>query len=261
MQSGNPALKNDAFAPREWGGIMQDLQRAETKSRPGVMTLQGTVIKTGILVGLCAITALVAGNAIKAGGNPVPWLLAGLIGTLVVGLVLFFSSKLAPVLAPVYAVLQGASLGAISLLTVERLGPGNELLITQALALTFGVFIAMLGCYMTGLLRATPLFTKMIVIGTLGVMLTYLASMVLGLFGITILAPLHGSGMIGIGFSLLVVGLAAFNLILDFDMVENGVRNGAPKYMEWYAGYALLVTLVWLYIELLRLLAKLNSRK
>jgi uncharacterized YccA/Bax inhibitor family protein len=111
------------------------------------------------------------------------------------------------------------------------------------------------------LLRATPLFTKMIVIGTLGVMLTYLASMVLGLFGITILSPLHGSGMIGIGFSLLVVGLAAFNLILDFDMVENGVKNGAPKHMEWYAGYALLVTLVWLYIELLRLLAKLNSRK
>lgn len=261
MQSGNPALKHDAFAPREWGGIMQDLQRAETASRPGVMTLQGTAIKTGILLGLCATSALVAANAIKGGASPGPWLLAGAIGSLVIGLILFFSARLAPFLAPLYALLQGASLGAISLLTVARLGPGNEMIVTQAVALTFGIFIAMLGCYMTGLLRATPAFTKMVVIGTLGVALTYLASIVLGLFGITILAPLHDSGMIGIGFSLVVVALAAFNLVLDFDMVENGVKNGSPKFMEWYAGYALLVTLVWLYIELLRLLAKLNSRK
>jgi uncharacterized YccA/Bax inhibitor family protein len=160
----------------------------------------------------------------------------------------------------VYAVLEGAFLGTISLAVAERAGPQGSLLVTQAVTLTFGVFAAMLLAYGTGIIRATPMFTRIIVGATVGIALTYLAGFIMSFFGITLLGSLHGNGAVGIGFSLFVVAIAAFNLVLDFDLIEQGVRNGAEKHMEWYGAFALMTTLVWLYLEILRLLSKLKSR-
>lgn len=259
MRTSNPAMKANAFQAESWA----DTVRAGiTESRPGVMSMQGTVLKTAFLLCVCILSALAAAHLVSSGrvANGLPLLLIGGFGSFAIGIALFFAPKASAFLAPVYAVLEGLFLGTVSLLMAARFGDKGAVMVTQAVGLTFGVFVAMLGAYATGLIRASPTFKKVIVIATMGICLTYLASFLLGLFGVTFMMPLAGSGLVGIGFSIVVVGVAALNLVLDFDMVENGVRNGAEKHWEWYAGYAMLVTLVWLYLEILRLLSKLNRR-
>jgi len=222
------------------------------------MTIQGTVNKTGILVCVLWVSALITWEKAFASANPqelYPWMIGGAIGGLIVALVTVFKKTAAPFTAPIYAVLEGLFLGVLSAF-FEMQYPG---IVTQAVLLTFGVLFALLFAYKSGVIKATENFKLGVAAATGGIFLVYLLSMVLGFFGVSI--PLiHESGPIGILFSLFVVVIAALNLVLDFDFIENGAASGAPKYMEWYAAFGLLVTLIWLYIELLRLLAKLRGR-
>jgi uncharacterized YccA/Bax inhibitor family protein len=182
-------------------------------------------------------------------------MLTGLIGGLIVALVTVFKKEWAPVTTPLYAAFEGVLLGAISLVFNQRY-PG---IVFNAVALTFGVLAALLLAYRSGVVRPTENMKLGIAAATGGIALVYLVSMGLGFFGKT-MPYIHDSGPIGIGFSVVVVGIAALNLVLDFDFIERGAEVGAPKYMEWYGAFGLLVTLVWLYLEILRLLAKLQGK-
>ena len=242
LRSGNPALREDTFrsAGRAFG------QEA--------MTLQGTVNKTGlsllILIAAAAFVWNLEGPAASV------FILLGLVGGLVAALVTVFKNTWAPFTVPVYAAFEGLLLGGISA-TYEQRYPG---LVINAVALTFGTLAALLFAYRTGLVRATENFRLGIFAATGGIAVVYLISMVLGFFGRGI-PYIHEAGTIGIAFSLFVVGIAALNLVLDFDFIERGSEMGAPRYMEWVGAFGLLVTLVWLYLEILRLLAKLQDRK
>ena len=251
MRSGNPALKDSTFLDLASGTVVRGDSSA--------MTLNGTVNKTGLLLLLSVITAAFAWNQIQfTPQGPVgamPYLLGGAIGGLVFALATVFKKEWAPVTAPLYAIVEGFFLGAISALYNARF----EGIVLQAVLLTFGTLFALLFAYRSGLIRATENFKLGVVAATGGIALVYLASIVLGLFNIDI-PMIHESGIVGIGFSLFVVVIAALNLVLDFDFIESGVEQGAPKYMEWYGAFGLMVTLVWLYVEFLRLLAKLQSR-
>lgn len=251
MRSGNPALKDSTFLDLGSGAVVQGGDQA--------MTLNGTVNKTGFLLLLSVLTAAFAWNQIEfnaqgaVGAGPYVW--GGLIGGLVIALVTVFKKQWAPVTAPLYALVEGFFLGAISAM-YNHLYDG---IVMQAVLLTFGTLFALLFVYRTGLIKVTDNFRMGVAAATGGIMLVYLLSIGLSFFGIQI--PLiHESGLIGIGFSLFVVVIASMNLVLDFDFVETGVEQGAPKYMEWYGAFGLMVTLVWLYIEFLRLLSKLQSR-
>jgi uncharacterized YccA/Bax inhibitor family protein len=238
MRSGNPVLRDSVF---------QDAQ-----STGKVMTLNGVVNKTGILLLLC-----MAGFAV-AWYQPTPapaLLIAGALGGLVLALVTSFVPKVAPFTSPVYAILEGLFLGAISAI-FENSYKG---IASQAAMLTFGTLAVMLTLYKTRIIRVTDTLRSVVIGATCAVALLYVVGLVLSMFGSGI-PFIHSSGTFGIIFSLAVVGLAAFNLLLDFDFIEQGVYAGAPKYLEWYAGFSMLVTLVWLYLEILRLLAKLRGR-
>lgn len=251
MRSGNPALKESTFLDLASGTVVRD--------DGSTMTLNGTVNKTGLLLLLSVITATFAWSQIEfTPEGPVgamPYLAGGAIGGLVLALVTTFKKAWAPVTAPMYAIVEGFFLGAISAM-YNHLYQG---IVMQAVLLTFGTLFALLFAYRSGLIKATENFKLGVVAATGGIFLVYLASMVLGFFDIDI-PMIHESGMVGIGFSLFVVVIAALNLVLDFDFIESGVEHGAPKYMEWYGAFGLMVTLVWLYVEFLRLLAKLQSR-
>jgi uncharacterized YccA/Bax inhibitor family protein len=239
MRTSNPALREDAFN-----------QQAGLNAQP--MTIGGTVQKTAILLALAAGTACVTW---QAGASGMTLGVVGLIAGLILCLVICFKPTLAPMLAPVYAICEGLFLGAIS----YRFQAMYDGIVLQAVLLTFGTAFGLLGAYQTGLIRATENFKLGIFAATAGIALTYLVSIVLGFFGMQI-PMIHESGLVGIGFSVFVVIIAALNLVLDFDFIEQGSSVGAPKYLEWYAAFGLLVTLVWLYIEILRLLAKLRAR-
>jgi len=243
-KTGNPAFKDDTFR-----GLSRDLG-AEA------MSLQGTVNKTGLSLLILMACAAFTWNQAQSGQPVSLYALGGAIGGFVVALVTIFKKEWAPVTTPLYAALEGLFLGAISAMYESRY-PGLPM---NAVGLTFCCLAALLAAYSSGLIRPSENFKLGIVAATGAVALLYLVSIVLGFFGITV-PGIFGSGPIGIGFSLFVVGLAALNLVLDFDFIENGVRAQAPKYMEWYAAFGLLVTLVWLYLEILRLLAKLQDRR
>jgi uncharacterized YccA/Bax inhibitor family protein len=185
-----------------------------------------------------------------------PHVLVGAIGGLVVAIVTIFKKEWSPVTAPLYAVLEGLFIGAVSAMFELRF-PG---IVMQAAGLTFGTLGALLLAYRSGLIRATENFKLGVVAATGGIALLYLANIGMRLFGFEGMGFIHESSWIGIAFSGFVVVIAALNLVLDFDFIEQGVEHGAPKYMEWYAAFGLLVTLIWLYLEILRLLAKLQSR-
>jgi uncharacterized YccA/Bax inhibitor family protein len=187
-------------------------------------------------------------------GDVYKYLLGGCIGGFVVALIIIFCNKTAPLLSPVYAILEGVCLGAITAM-FEYMYPTIGL---QAVALTAGVFISLLGLYVFRIVKATENFKMGVIAATGGICLFYLVTIGLSFFGIK-MPFIHETGMAGIGLSLFIVIVAALNLILDFDFIETGVRNKAPKYMEWYGAFGLLVTLVWLYLEILRLLAKLKK--
>jgi uncharacterized YccA/Bax inhibitor family protein len=184
-----------------------------------------------------------------------PLMMVGLFGGLIVGLVTSFKKEWSPVTAPIYALLEGLVLGGLSAATDLRY-PGIGI---EAVSLTFGTLFVLLLAYRSGLIKVTQKFRLGVIAATGGIFFFYLAQMLLGFMGIRF-ASINGSGLIGIGFSVLVVAVAALNLVLDFDFIEKGVQYGAPKYMEWYGAFGIMVTLVWLYLEILNLLAKLNRR-
>jgi uncharacterized YccA/Bax inhibitor family protein len=221
------------------------------------MTLQGTVNKTGVLL-LCVVITSAWTWGIAHSQAPeaaLPWMMGGLIGGLVFALATIFKKEWSPITAPVYALCEGLVLGGISAL-LERSYPGIAI---QAMGLTFGVTAVMLMLYRTGVLRATPKFTVGVVAATGGIFVVYMVDLVLGIFGRHV-PLLNSSGPLGIGVSAVIVIIAALNLILDFDFVETGVHARAPKYMEWYGAFGIMVTLVWMYMEILRLLSKMRQR-
>ena len=245
MRTSNPALNPRAFQG-EGAGIGE------------AMTLQGTINKTGLLLVGVVGTAAWTWNIFMHAGNAqavMPYLLIGGIGGFIFALVTIFKKTWAPVTAPIYALLEGLVLGSISAMFEVR----YHGIAIQAVSLTFGTMFALLLAYRSGLIPVTQNFKLGIIAATGGIALFYLAQIVLGFFGIHFTA-VNGSGPIGIAFSVFVVIIAALNLVLDFDFIENAVTAGAPKYMEWYGAFGLMVTLIWLYLEILRLLAKLRSR-
>lgn len=214
------------------------------------MTLDGTVNKTGILLGLCFIGAIISWN--------IPNLFFIVGGALVgFGLAIYtsFVPRNAGITAPIYAFVEGLFLGGISLM-FEVQYPGIAI---QAIGLTFGTLASLLFFYKSGLIKPTENFRLMIFSATFGIMILYLVSIIMSFFGPGI-GFIHSNGIFGIGFSLFVVSIAALNLVLDFDFIEQGSENSLPKFMEWYGAFSLMVTLIWLYLEILRLLAKLRSR-
>lgn len=222
------------------------------------MTVRGAAAKSMILTGLALGMALLTFGLAGRGDmqTAVGCLIGGGLGGLVLGLVTCFIPSWSPFTAPLYAIAEGLFLGAVSGIVELRFGGGIAL---QALAATFGTLCGMLFLYQSGLVRATEKFKMGVGAATLGVFAIALASMISSLFFGMPLPYLHGNGLIGIGFSVVVVVIAALNLVLDFDSIESMAAAGAPKYYEWYGAYGLLVTLVWLYLEILRLLMKLRS--
>jgi len=241
MSSNNPVLKPEVFSQSS------PYATAET------MTVQGTIDKTFVLLCLLVVGAgLVWGQPLKF----LPWAMPAAIIGFVLALITTFKREWASVTAPLYAFAEGVVVGWLSSM-MEQQFPG---IVVQAVLLTFGTLFSLLVVYRTGLIKVTDRLRMMVVGATLAIGVVYLISMVMGMFGKSI--PLiNGAGPIGIGFSLLVVGIAAFNLVLDFDFIEQGSKANAPRYMEWYAGFGIMVTLIWLYIEILKLLAKLRSRR
>jgi uncharacterized YccA/Bax inhibitor family protein len=219
------------------------------------MTVAGTTVKTGILLSLAILTAGFTWSLTLAGGAVMPWIIGGVIGGLVLGMVTVFKPTWSPVTAPCYALAEGLFLGGISAMYSTQ----YHGIVVQAVMLTFGTMLTLLVAYGLGLVRATEKFKAGVCAATGGICLVYLVSFVMSFFG-TSIPYIHGSGMVGIGFSLFVVVIAALNLVLDFDFIERGAEANAPKYVEWYGAFGLMVTLVWLYIEILRLLAKLSRR-
>ena len=244
-RTANPALNANTFK----SFVHVDAER--------VMTIDGTVNRAGFLL----LLVVLAGSwtwriFLEAGVGAVqPWMMGGLIGGLIFALVTSFKREWAPVTAPIYAILKGLLLGGLSAIYNAQF----QGIVVQAVALTVGTLVCLLLAYKSNLISVTENFKLGVVAATGGIFLVYVATLVLGLFGVGI-PYIHSNGIIGIGFSLFVVVVAALNLVLDFDFIEKGAEYGAPKYMEWYAAFGLMVTLIWLYIEILRLLSKLRSR-
>ena len=244
LRSGNPALRADTFT------------RVPSVVGHEVMTIGGTVNKTAMSLAVLFVAAIYVWGRGTVGQLPMGLVVVGFIGGFVVALVTVFKQTWAPYTTPLYAALEGLALGGISYL-FEQSYPG---IVAQAVFLTFGTLGALLFAYRSGIIRATENFKLGVFAATGGIGIVYLLSFVLGFVGINV--PLiHSSGIFGILFSLFVVVIAALNLVLDFDFIEEGAERGAPKYMEWYGAFGLLVTLVWLYLEILRLLAKLQDRR
>ena len=250
LRTNNPVLREKTF---------QNV--ATTSGEP--MTINGTLARTGLLLVLMLITGwwtwqhFVQGVA--AGGPAVgiaavqPFLWGGLIVGLVMAFASAFKPAWSPVTAPLYALAEGTALGGISaIFELQYHG-----IVLQAILASVGVLVVMLALYRTGVIKVTQKFRMGVVAATGGILLLYLVQWGITAFtGYAGMSFINGGGMLGIGFSVLVVGLAALNLVLDFDLIERAAGQGAPKYMEWYCAFALMVTLVWLYMELLRLLGK-----
>jgi uncharacterized YccA/Bax inhibitor family protein len=243
MRTSNPALTNQVFQA-DYGST-------------STMTLNGTVVKTAVLLGIAVATASISWMEV-ANGGPLArtYLFAGMIGGLIASLVCMWKPTSAPISGPIYAACEGLFLGAISSMFEGRYNG----IVVQAAALTFGTLAALLAAYSSRLIRATENFKLGVAAATGGIALVYIVSLVLSFFGVRI-PFLYDSSPLSIGISLVVCIVAALNLVLDFDFIETGVDRGAPKHMEWYAAFGLMVTLVWLYIEFLRLIAKLNDRR
>src|SRR5208282_2249227 len=252
MRTSNPALSGDAF-------------RTGEASFGDSMTISGAVNKTGILVLCCVATAAWTWNRFFNAFDPAapeaamqaiaPMMVVGGIGGFILALVTIFKKEWSPATAPLYALLEGLLLGGVSAMLEMRFHG----IAIQAVALTFGTLIAMLLAYRSGLIKVTDKLRLGIVAATGGIAVFYFLQFILGFFGVHF-TTINGATPIGIGFSLLVVVIAALNLVLDFDLIENGARMGAPKYMEWYSAFALMITLIWLYFEILRLLSKFRER-
>lgn len=242
-RSGNPTLNKKTF------------EESGSYNGQETMTIGGTVNKSFMLLALLIGAAVVSWAMFYNGYDMFPYIIGGAIGGLVLALIISFKPTAAPYLAPIYAITEGLFVGAISA-NYESLYYGITL---QAALLTMCIFMGMLLAYKTGLIKASEGFKRGVIAATLGVALVYLLSFALRLFGVTV-PYLHDSTPLGIGISIVIVIIAALNFVLDFNFIEEGARQGAPKYMEWYGSFGLLVTLVWLYVEIVRLLAKLANR-
>ena len=257
MKTSNPAiggktfenLPGSGYGGTGYGGTIDAAAR---------MTLSGTVNKTGLLLVLAMATAAWVWHLFVQSrdmADIAPYLLVGALGGFVVAMVTVFKKEWSPVTAPLYALLEGLVLGGLSAIFDFRY-PG---IAVQAVGLTFGTLLVLLLAYSSGMIKVTQKFRLGVIAATGGIMVFYLLEMLLGFFHIQFLA-INGGGTIGIVFSLFVCAIAALNLVLDFDFIEQGVSGGAPKYMEWYGAFGIMVTLVWLYLEILRLLSKMRSR-
>jgi uncharacterized YccA/Bax inhibitor family protein len=259
FKTSNPALGENTYRDAARGQIGYGVPSGAIDATAR-MTLSGTVNKTAILL-LCAVaTAAFTWSQFMQTHDPASvagYLALGVFGGLIAAMVTIFKKEWAPVTAPIYALLEGLALGGISAIFELRY-PGIAF---EAVGLTFGTLFVLLLAYKSGLIRVTRTFMIGVVAATGGIMLFYVAQMLLGFFHVSFFSSVYGSGPIGIAFSLFVVAIAALNLVLDFNFVEQGVAAGAPKYMEWYSAFGIMVTLVWLYLEMLRLLSKLNSRR
>jgi len=240
-RSGNPALTSEVFSK-------------SISSYGETMTLQGTVNKTAF-----SLFLLIAAGSFTFSPD-YSWLIwPGFIGGFIVAMITIFKKTWAPVTVPIYAVLEGLALGGISYMYKEAFYPG---IVSQAILLTVSIFAALLFAYKTRIIKPTENFKLGVFAATGGIFLVYIASLIMSFFGASmpIMDPSNAS-LLSIGFSLFVVVIASLNLVLDFDFIEEGAEKGAPKYMEWFGAFGLMVTLVWLYLEILKLLAKMNSRK
>ncbi len=251
VKGSNPALNSKIFQTA-----------AAERTSGGTMTVQGTINKTMIVFGILLFSAYYVWNKFFGAGSPEAavasvkaWMIGGAIGGFILAIINSFVPKWSGILTPVYAVLEGLFLGGISAF-FEMMYPG---IVFQAVGLTFATFFGMLFLYRTGIIKVTAKFRSIVIGATLGIALFYFIYFILGMFGIN-LGIIESSSTAGIIFSLVIVGIAAFNLMLDFDFIEKASAYGAPKYMEWYGAFGLMVTLVWLYIEILRLLAKTRDR-
>tara|TARA_B100001142_G_scaffold90966_1_gene92817 strand:- start:5661 stop:6392 length:732 start_codon:yes stop_codon:yes gene_type:complete len=242
IRSGNPALSKETF-------------KNLTASSNEVMTLDGAVNKTAISMSILLVAAYYTySNAI------IDYMIIGFIGGFVVALVTIFKKEWSPITVPIYALLEGLALGGISVIYADAFEPG---IVPQAVILTLGILFALLFAYKSRIIQATENLKLGVFAATAGIALVYLVSFLMSMFGgggLPVMDP-SNSSMLSIGFSLFVVVIASLNLVMDFDFIEEGAANGVPKYMEWYGAFGLLVTLIWLYLEIIRLLAKLSSRR
>lgn len=250
MKSGNPVLSGETY--QKWS--------ATAGATAGVMTVKGTVQKSLALSGLLLVSFFVTwfkvvGDAASM-AQVYPWLIGSSLAALGIALFTSFVAKASPFTAPVYALVEGVVLGAISKV-LEFKYPGIAF---QAAGLTLGIFLAMLLLFTSRTLRATPGLKRFVYVASMGAFLFYLITFSLNVFAGYQVPYIHQSTPIGIIFSLVMIGIASFRLIVNFDLVEEGEAAQAPKFMEWYASFALLVTVVWLYVEVLMLLAKLRGR-
>ena len=244
IKSSNPALSTSIF----------NNEYAMTNSES--MTIQGTVNKTAVLLLILTIVASFTWNRYFLGYNVTGLMMMGGIFGLITAIITMFKKKIAHITAPAYVAFEGLFIGGLSA-TFEAMYPG---IVIQAVGLTFSTLFCLLGAYKSGMIKVTENFKLGVAAATGGICLFYFATFILSMFGMS-MNIFHGSGLISIGLSLVVVGIAALNLVMDFDFIEQGAENGAPKYMEWYSAFGLMVTLIWLYIEILRLLAKLQGRR
>ncbi|MBX9668126.1 MAG: Bax inhibitor-1/YccA family protein [Candidatus Obscuribacterales bacterium] len=252
-KTGNPALNAKTFDQFEDQDQLRRGGHGSGVETGGRMTLQGTVGKCYILL---LTTSLFAGFTMHyAGASPqaaMPLAIGGGLIGFILALVIIFKQRTAPVLSMFYAAFEGLFLGGVSA-RYEADFPG---IVMQTIGLTAGIFLALLFAYSSKLVRPSENFKLGLIAATGGIALLYVFNMIMT-FGFHMPIPMiHDSGPIGIGFSIVVVIIAAMNLVLDFDFIESGVERGAPKYMEWYSAFGLLVTLVWLYMEILRLISK-----
>ena len=238
-RSGNPVLNKSTF-------LSSDVQSEK-------MTINGTVNKT--LISL--ILLITSGYYCFTSISPII-IIGGAIGGLIVAIITIFKKEWAPITVPIYALLEGCFLGGISYMYNTM----YEGIVSNAIFLTIGILLSLLFAYKSGWIKPTENFKLGLFAATGGIFIVYLVNMVMSFFGSQMgIMDINNSSMFSIGFSLFVVVIASLNLVLDFDFIEEGAEKGAPKYMEWYGAFGLLVTLIWLYLEILRLLAKLNSRR
>jgi uncharacterized YccA/Bax inhibitor family protein len=251
MRVSNPVLSRLAEAARE--------TLTTGSARGDVMTRAGTAGKSIILLALCAFSASFTWTQVAAGNTSIlmPAFLVGGLGAFIMSLIVSFKPNTAPITAPIYAVLEGLILGAISAMYNARYAGIPQ----QAVMLTFAVALSVFALYRLNILKATEGFRRMVVGATIGVMVFYLVSMVLSLFNVNLGYFSNSPSPMAIGVNLLIAGIAAMNLVLNFDDIDEAVRMGAPKRMEWFGAFGLMVTLVWLYLTLLRLLSRLQGRR
>lgn len=246
FQSGNPTLSEKIFS--------KTLNANDSQ----LMTVRGTMAKFGFL-----LLMVLAGAVFTWQSQPetmMTFLWVGLIGGLITSMVIIFKPNIAGYIAPAYGILEGFFLGAISAIFNNYFAKKYPGLILQAVGLTFGVAIAMFLLYNFKIIKPTQKLKSIIVTATTGIAIFYLITLVLRLFHVN-MPFMYDSSALGIGISLFVIAIAALNLILDFDMIEQGASMGAPKYMEWYGAFGLLVTIVWLYIEILKLLSRFANNR